>query len=167
MKVQWASTYGNIWRGGCWSMWARVLTHVVFSLHTEAERLRKQWEEEEEERLKQMSVPKEPKSTSITCKLWSRVYFTSPKNKADVMFRVRNVPGTFNKQMFVFMCVCLLFPLRVSSSGFGVPPGGRRPTAGLLAVSSWLLGPKRTAQHAGNQTTHRNPEHREYKCGLI
>lgn len=43
-----------------------VLTHVVFSLHSKAERLRKQWEEEEEERLKQMSVPPEPKSERIT-----------------------------------------------------------------------------------------------------
>ncbi len=41
------------------------LTHVVFSSCYEAERLRKQWEEEEEERLKQMSVPAEPKSKRL------------------------------------------------------------------------------------------------------
>lgn len=39
-----------------------VLTQIVFSLRSAAERLRKQWEEEEKERLKQISVPAEPKS---------------------------------------------------------------------------------------------------------
>lgn len=66
-KVHCMSTYGNILCGGGWrestrSMWKHVLTHIVLSLRSEAERLRKQWEEEEEERLKQISVPAEPKS---------------------------------------------------------------------------------------------------------
>lgn len=45
------------------------LTHIVFPLRSAAERLRKQWEEEEEERLKQVSVPAEPKSKRRFSKL--------------------------------------------------------------------------------------------------
>lgn len=43
-----------------------TFTHVVFSLRWEAERLKKQWEEEEEERLKQTSVPAKPKGNTMT-----------------------------------------------------------------------------------------------------
>lgn len=43
-----------------------TFTHVVFSLCWEAERLKKQWEEEEEERLKQTSVPAKPKGKRMT-----------------------------------------------------------------------------------------------------
>lgn len=45
-----------------WSMGETlVFNHVVFSLRWKAERLRKQWEEEEEERLKQTPAPAKPK----------------------------------------------------------------------------------------------------------
>lgn len=59
----------------CTNMWkyslsfmveAVTFTHVVFSFHWEAERLKKQWEEEEEERLKQTYVPAKPKGKRMT-----------------------------------------------------------------------------------------------------
>lgn len=64
MEEEDRNAWGYIWKmfrgfGEC------VLIHVFFSSHSEAERLRKQWEEEEEERLRQMSVPTEPKSEKI------------------------------------------------------------------------------------------------------
>lgn len=54
--------YGNIY---CLPE-TQTFTHVVFSLCREAERLKKQWEEEEEERLKQTSVPAKPKGKRMT-----------------------------------------------------------------------------------------------------
>lgn len=55
---------------------------------------------------------------------------------------------------WVFLEHVFAFPLRVSSSGFGVSPGGRRPAAGFLSVPPWLHGSEGTTQHAGRQTTH-------------
>lgn len=59
-KTHYTHTHVEIF--SAWSMREMlVFTHVVFSLRWEAERLRKQWEEEEEERLKQTSAPAKPK----------------------------------------------------------------------------------------------------------
>lgn len=63
-------TYGKCFR----RLRECVLIHVFFSSHSEAERLRKQWEEEEEERLRQMSVPTEPKSEKIHINTHTQTY---------------------------------------------------------------------------------------------
>lgn len=44
----------------------QICPDTLFSCYIKAERLKKKWEEEEEERLKQTSVAAEPKSTRFT-----------------------------------------------------------------------------------------------------
>lgn len=63
--------YKHIWKYFvCWGLAGEqgenMIWHILFSHHVlKAEQLRKKWEEEEEERLKQISVPAEPKSKTL------------------------------------------------------------------------------------------------------
>lgn len=66
----------------------------------------------------------------------------------------RDVFECFGVEVFVreILFVCL-FSVRVSSSGLGVSPRGRRPTAGFLAVTPWLYSNEGPPQHAGIQVS--------------
>ena len=54
------------WLAGDQGPFENMFWHILSPRYTEAERLRKKWEEEEEERLKQISEPVEPKSKRNT-----------------------------------------------------------------------------------------------------
>lgn len=87
--------------------------------------MRKQWEEEEEERLKQTPPPVKPKGnrmTSTVVKVFSLVY-------------------KCHKGHFVLP--------RLSSAWLGVPSSGRGPAAGFLSVPSWIFSSTGATQHAG------------------
>lgn len=58
----------------CGSVWLESKVLMFSRCLLQAERLRKKWEEEEEERIKQISVPAEPKSKRVAFLLFNCVF---------------------------------------------------------------------------------------------